>query len=420
MVKIQPGVQLSVVHTTQFKTTRIVVHFLAPLAGADVAARTLLTSVLETASHKYPTQAQLSAHLEEMFGASFGIGVGKEGTLHRVSASLNLLNDRFAQEDLLAQGFALLKEVLMRPLLGEQGFDEALFEREKHNLMLYLQSLQEDRQTQASLALQRLYFQADAAQATPSFGTAELLEQVTNADLLATYQAMLAHDRIEIVVLGDVDGAAAAQLAQDLGFAPREVAAGDLTVHTPAQAVRQQVEIAPVLQAKLNLAYRVPVSFYGPDHYAAVVANELFGGSPLSKLFTNVRERASLAYYASSSLDGLRQLMTVQTGIDAENAPRVQALIQTQLQQVQQGDFTDARLAEIKAGLVSNRETAYDAPRFLARQALLRALLPTQPQSLAEYVAGVNAVDRSQVMQAAQQMQLAAVYCLKGGQDHAD
>uniref|UniRef100_UPI0036F30EB3 EF-P 5-aminopentanol modification-associated protein YfmF n=1 Tax=Lacticaseibacillus jixiensis TaxID=3231926 RepID=UPI0036F30EB3 len=420
MVKIQPGVQLSVVHTTQFKTTRIAVHFLAPLNGANVAARTLLTSVLETASQKYPTQAQLSAHLEAMFGASFGIGVGKEGTLHRVSASLNLLNDRFAQEDLLAQGFALLKEVLLQPLFGKSGFDTDLFDREKHNLMLYLQSLQEDRQTQASLALQRVYFQGDPAQATPSFGTAELLDTVTNADLLATYQAMLAQDRIEIVVLGDVDEAQVVQLAKALDFAPRTVAAQDLTVTTPAAALRQQVETAPVLQAKLNLAYRVPVSFYGPDHYAAVVANDLFGGSPLSKLFTNVREKASLAYYASSSLDGLRQLMTVQTGIDGENAPRVQELIQAQLKQVQQGDFTDARLAEIKAGLVSNRETAYDSPRFLARQALLRALLPSQPQSLAEYVAGINAVDRHQVMQAAMQMQLAAVYCLKGGQDRAD
>ncbi|WP_243680892.1 hypothetical protein [Lacticaseibacillus manihotivorans] len=113
--------------TTQFKTTRIAVHFLAPLAKADVAARTLLTSVLETASRKYPTQSELSAYLEALFGASFGIGVGKEGRMHRVTASMNLLSDQLAQSDLLAQGMAFLKQVLFNPLMVNDRFDEAIF-----------------------------------------------------------------------------------------------------------------------------------------------------------------------------------------------------------------------------------------------------------------------------------------------------
>lgn len=95
-----------------------------------------------------------------MFGASFGIGVAKDGTMHRVTATLNLVADQLAQVPLLAQGFALLHEVLLRPLLVAGQFDRTVFDRERKNLAAYLGSLDEDRQLQASLATLRLYFEA--------------------------------------------------------------------------------------------------------------------------------------------------------------------------------------------------------------------------------------------------------------------
>lgn len=411
--QLSQGVGLTVIPTTQFKTTRIAVHFLAPLAKADVAARTLLTSVLETASRKYPTQSELSAYLEALFGASFGIGVGKEGRMHRVTASMNLLSDQLAQSDLLAQGMAFLKQVLFNPLMVNDRFDEAIFSREQHNLKQYLESLQEDRQTQAALGLQALYFQQDPSQATPSFGTPEGLAKVTAKHLVAVYHQMLAQDRIEIVVLGNVDEAQVQQFAADFDFAPRALAESALDVEVPVHEVLTDQVNAPVIQAKLNLGYHVDTDYFGPKAYATIVANELFGGSALSKLFTNVREKASLAYYASSSFDQARHLVTVQTGIDAEKQTVVLKLIGEQLNQIQQGDFTDAQLQTMKDGLVANRETAYDAPRFLARVGLLESLWPSQPHTLADYIAGVQAVTREQVMQAAEKFDLQAIYCLQ-------
>lgn len=412
-IELTKGVGLTVIPTTQFKTTRIAVHFLAPLAKADVAARTLLTSVLETASRKYPTQSELSAYLEALFGASFGIGVGKEGRMHRVTASMNLLSDQLAQSDLLAQGMAFLKQVLFNPLMVNDRFDEAIFSREQHNLKQYLESLQEDRQTQAALGLQALYFQQDPSQATPSFGTPEGLAKVAAKHLVAVYHQMLAQDRIEIVVLGNVDEAQVQQFAAEFDFAPRALAESALDVEVPVHEVLTDQVNAPVIQAKLNLGYHVDTDYFGPKAYATIVANELFGGSALSKLFTNVREKASLAYYASSSFDQARHLVTVQTGIDAEKQAVVLKLIGEQLNQIQQGDFTDAQLQTMKDGLIANRETAYDAPRFLARVGLLESLWPSQPHTLADYIAGVQAVTREQVMQAAEKFDLQAIYCLQ-------
>ncbi|MCI1893607.1 MAG: insulinase family protein [Lactobacillus sp.] len=411
--ELTQGVYLNVVPTTQFKTTRVAIHFIAPADATTYAARTLLTSVLETSSAAYPTQSLLSAALEQLFGASFGIGVAKDGQMHRVTATLNLVSDQLAQAPLLASGFALLKEVLMHPLLADGEFDAQVFGREQQNLAAYLGSLDEDRQLQASMATQRLYFEGQPAQMTPSFGTITQLEAVTPASLMQTYQQMLAHDQIEIVVLGQVTEADVLPLASALGFAPRAVAPMKLTVDRPVGKFRTKTQTAHVNQAKLNLAYHVDADLYGRKYFANVVAADLFGGSPLSLLFTNVREKASLAYYASAAFDPFRNMMVVQSGIDGQNAKRVQALIAAQLQAVQTGAFADDLLDRIKEGLRNSRQAAYDSPRFLARQELLHALAVNHQPGFAAYAAAIDAVTKAEVQAAAQTWRLQAVYLLK-------
>lgn len=411
-IQLTPGVSLNVLHTEQFKTTRIAVHFLAPAQAATFAARTLLTSVLETSSAKYPTQVALSAALEALFGASFGIGVAKDGTAHRVTATLELVADQLAQIGLLAKGFGLLREVLLNPLIEGGQFSQPVFEREQKNLADYLSSLDEDRQLQANLATQRLYFEGNVDQVTPSFGTVKTLKEVTMPALMTTYRDMIAHDQIEIVVLGNVTEEQVAPLAADLGFQPRETAPLPLTYLQPVAPLRQQEEAAHVNQAKLNLAYQAPSDLYGRAYFANVVMNELFGGSPLSLLFTNVREKASLAYYANSTFDPFRQFLVVQTGIDGTSRDRVQELISAQLAKVIAGEFSDGLLAQIKEGLLNNRQAAYDSPRFLARQELLHALVPAHQPGYAAFAASITAVSKAEVMAAARGLQLQATYFL--------
>nr|WP_225354189.1 insulinase family protein [Lacticaseibacillus saniviri] len=331
-IELTSGVHLNLIQTNQFKTTRISVQFVAPLAQATVTKRTLLTSLLETNSQDYPTQAQLSAHLENMFGASFGIGVAREGRLHRVSATLNLIADRFSDTTLMADGFGFLARILLRPNIREGAFDQATFERERENLADYLASLDDDRQTQAALGLQQLYFASDPDQATPSFGRREDLLTLDAQQMATYYEQMIQEDQIEITVLGQFEEADVIRLAKQFAFTPRAELNQLATYDHEIGEQRSETVQANVNQAKLNFGYHVAIDDFGPAYYAAIVTESLFGGSPLSLLFTNVREKESLAYYASSQLDALRHFMLVQTGIDADSVARVTELVEAQRQ----------------------------------------------------------------------------------------
>lgn len=417
--ELTEGVHLSVVPSKQFKTTRIEIHFLAPLAAETISKRTLLTSLLETSSQAYSTQAAIAAKLEDLYGADFGIGVTKVGQVHRVTAAMTVLADRYAATPLLHDTFQFLGEVLNRPLLNHGLFDEATFLREQKNLGHYIASLAEDRQTDAELKTQQLYFNQGFAQAVPSFGTASGLAAVNLPDLTTTYQTMMAHDSIEVLVLGDVDPQAVRYYVNDLGFSARRPPALAWQYDQPVvDQVKNSIEHAPVQQAKLNFVYHVPTDRYGRKWYANIVAEALFGGSPLSLLFANVREKASLAYYADSMLDQRRHFMVVQTGIDGQNQQWVTELVGQQLEALRIGDFTAARLQAIKDGLLSSRKTNIDSAQMLMRTEFLHNLDAQEAASYQDFAARIEQVSAKDVQLAAQGMKLQATYLL-AGEEHA-
>lgn len=226
---------------------------------------------------------------------------------------------------------------------------------------------------------------------------------------------MISEDQVVITVLGDVQAEKVAALFADWPLAARSQTTPAIAFNLPehAEVVSQTAKVV-AQQAKFDLAYHVSTDLMGPKYAATLVAEELFGGSSLSLLFTNVREKASLAYYASSMLDTFRGLMLVQTGIESKDQARVADLIQQQLAAIVRGDFSDDRLQAIKDGILDHQRAAYDSPRFLTNQALYRLLVPDAPQDFESFASRIQAVDRQAVQQAAAAMKLQATYFLTG------
>lgn len=420
-IQLQPGVNLNVITTEKYKTIRMYLRFSTPHTKKAATQRTLLTSLLETSTLNYPTQTALSAKLAELYGASFGLNVSKRGQIHQVNVGMTIVNGKYLnQPDLFSEAVQFLREVLFYPHIKEGRFDEALFELEKSNLQAYLASLYEDKQTLASLKLQELYFGQDEDQKTPSFSGAKEIETVTNETLVLAHQALLAQDQIDIFVVGDITQEQVLKEMHHLAF--------PLTDRTPIvpfykQALSHQVQearqVEEVLQGKLNLGYATNVYYDQiPERFALSVFNGLFGGFPHSKLFMNVREKASLAYYASSSVDFFRGFLSVQTGIDTQNKDQVLTLITEQLNALQAGDIREEELSQTKAMLKNQFLLSLDNPQALIETAYHQTLLPQTKLSDEEVLRAIEAVTKEQVQTIAQQIQLQAIFFLDGDKNN--
>ncbi|WP_288647427.1 EF-P 5-aminopentanol modification-associated protein YfmF [uncultured Enterococcus sp.] len=415
--QLAEGVNLHVLPTKQYKTIRIFIRFTARLQQEVITKRSLLSSMLETNSLNYPDQTKLSAQLAELYGASFGLSVRKKGNLHWLNAGISFVNGEYVNDpNLFSQAVDFLKEVLFYPNIKNQQFDQLTFDLEKNNLRLYLESLKEDKQTFASYALQELYFENSPEQKIPSLGVVEELDKITARSLAAYYQEMMANDQIDIFVVGDVDPDKAAEAVGQLPFEPRETAHPELFYTQPqVNIVKERQVREPIVQAKLNLAYQTNVYYDEPERFALMVFNGLFGGFPHSKLFMNVREKESLAYYASSSVDTFRGFMSVQTGIDEKNRNQVLRLIHEQLESLRNGEITDLELAQTKAMLRNQYLLSLDSPQAAIEASFLDSWLPETKLSDEEWLKRMESVTIKEIQQVAEQIELQAIFFLAGG-----
>ncbi|MCW1817368.1 EF-P 5-aminopentanol modification-associated protein YfmF [Enterococcus faecium] len=415
--QLAEGVNLHVLPTKQYKTIRIFIRFTARLQQEVITKRSLLSSMLETNSLNYPDQTKLSAKLAELYGASFGLSVRKKGNLHWLNVGISFVNGEYVNDpNLFSQAVDFLKEVLFYPNIKNQQFDQLTFDLEKNNLRLYLESLKEDKQTFASYALQELYFENSPEQKIPSLGVVEEIDKITARSLAAYYQEIMANDQIDIFVVGDVDPDKAAEAVGQLPFEPRETAHPELFYTQPqVNIVKERQVREPIVQAKLNLAYQTNVYYDEPERFALMVFNGLFGGFPHSKLFMNVREKESLAYYASSSVDTFRGFMSVQTGIDEKNRNQVLRLIHEQLESLRNGEITDLELAQTKAMLRNQYLLSLDSPQAAIEASFLDSWLPETKLSDEEWLKRMESVTIKEIQQVAEQIELQAIFFLAGG-----
>lgn len=412
--RLAKGVDLHVIPTKQFKMTHILIDFATPQTTTNATARNLLANLLETSTHLYPTQTALARQMAKLYGAFVSIIVGRVGRLHTVRLRSSFINDHLAERELFSQVVELINQVLFHPLVDGGEFDSPTFRLQSNNLASTIKSLYDDKQFYANQKLLKLYYSDDSVMKNPSFGSIEDLEYCSPASLFETYQKMINQDKVDIFVLGNVDPEKVSSIIRQLPFTDREPNLPDTPFYfqkVHAEVVSDQ-ERQNVSQAKLDLGYHLPIYYRDPLYPAALVFNGLFGGTPYSKLFTNVREKASLAYYASSRLAPFSGLVNVQTGIQSADYETALRMIQQQAVEIQEGQFTPELMREVQDALINQHYAGFDIANNVLEHHLVNQLLSLPEQT--DFAEQVNQVTKDDVMKVAAMMKLQASYLLSG------
>lgn len=415
-IELVKGVNLNIIPSKQFKTTRIFISFIKNIESKkELAERALLANYLEMCSQNYPTQIDIARKLSQMYGASFGSSVDRRGNYQLINFSIDYIESKYlaGNEDLLSEVIEFLKEIIFNPLrVGEnKNFDEETFTRQKNNTITYLKSIKEDKQAYAAAKLRKLYFDNEIQQ-VPSFGESEDVEKLTISDVMDAYQKMLNTDRVEVMISGDVNTDEVVNKFSVLPFKVRNISRASMSyTQEIKQEIVTQIDEEPLSQSKFDMAFRLPVVYRGDLHYAALVFNSLFGGSTLSLLFTVVREKMSMAYYANSNFDPFRQLLVVQTGISYTNKDKVQELILEQLERLRKGNFEDELLEQNKNNLISSYISRLDSQTSALLRAQSAALTGINV-TVEEWLDNLQSVTKDDVMKVAKMVELQATYML--------
>lgn len=415
-IVLQEGVTLYIRKTEQFKTVNFSVKWKTGLDEKKAAQRAVLANILQDSNGRYPTQTEFRNKLDELYGTVLYTDAAKRGETHIVSLYAECVNEEYLSEGgVLDDVLGLLHTTIFEPNLVDGQFDKTIVNREKRSVKERIRSLYDDKTRYAQKRMLELLRPASAASSS-AYGTEELVDALTAEDLLDAYQRMLQEDEVSIYIVGDVDEKAMEEKIRSLSaFKDRpalERKPYEQFTATQKDEVRKR-EKQEMKQGKLHLGFSTPVTFKHPDYPKMQITNGVFGGFAHSKLFMNVREKESMAYYASSSYASHYGLLYVMAGIDAELEEKAVNLIKEQLHALQQGEITDLEMEQTKALLNNGIKSAFDSAR--GQIEVFDQFKELDEQFTAEKMIAVwEAVTKEDVQKMAAEISLEIVYLLSG------
>jgi predicted Zn-dependent peptidase len=148
------------------------------------------------------------------------------------------------------------------------------------------------------------------------------------------------------------------------------------------------------------------------NDFATRLMAALFGGTPSSKLFANVREKMSLCYYCAANYVETKRAMLVDCGVEADQIQKAKEAILAQLEALQQGDFTEEELENTKTALRNSLLSVGDSTSSYTNWYFTQFCKGTYLTPEEENLRYAD-LTREQIMTAAQSMHLDTIYIME-------
>ena len=411
----EPGFRVCSYHTDRFKTGILSVNLVVPLAG-NVAEKSLLPSLLCASCAEYPDLLSLNRKLAELYGAELTPSASKHGENLVLRITMTMIGDRFALdgESISVECARLLCKALFEPNVENGAFRPDEVAREKRIRLDRIEALKSSKRAYAQKQMLELMC-ADEAYSLSVLGEEEDISALTPEQLYASWQDLLKTAFVQLQVVGDLEVEPITALFREYfdRVEDRHVVRGETVVIPFAESVKRGEEEQDIAQSKLVMGFRC--GMHEPfENYAAMrTFTDLFGGGTYSRLFVNVREKQSLCYYCAARLTAAKGILTVQSGVETENAERAEKEIRKQLDEMKAGGVTAEDLEKSKRSMEDFFLSVFDTPEELDGW-LFSQVTDDEFQTPEDLVADMKEVTVEQVIEMANNISLDTVFLLKG------
>lgn len=415
--EIKQGIELHTINTNKFKTNLAAIFLSLPITRENVTYNAMISSVLRRGTKNMPSQEQISKELENMYGATFDCGIDKTGDNHIFKFYLESINDKFLpqnDENMLKSTIEKLLEIVFNPLVENEKFKEEYVEQEKVNVQRRIEAKIDNKARYAiERCIEEMY--KDQPYGLYKFGYVEDLKDINASKLYEHYKTLINICKIDIFVSGNIENDISELVENNEniqklnGREPNYIK----TQYIEKEQVEENeiTESMDVTQGKLIMGLDVNLKDQ-KEKYVASVYNAVLGGSATSKLFQEVREKASLAYTASSNFIRHKGNIIISCGIEIKNYEKALEIIRKQLEDIKQGNITDDEFENAKKGIIStikgiteeqDTEITYYFGQTLSQEQV----------NIEDYIKIIEEISKQQVIDIANRITTNTIYFLK-------
>lgn len=413
-INLGNNINLNLIKTDKFKSNLLSAYFIRPLDREEVTKNTLIPMVLKRGTKDYPTNLDLQKKLEEMYGANFNIGVNKKGDRQVVKFSMEWANGDYLHDPEYDYEITqILKDIIYKPVVKEGNFNSSYVKQEKKNLEKVINGKIDNKR---SFAIDRCIEEMckDEKFSIYHLGYTEDLESIDEKNLFEHYKSFLNTSPIELFYVGTFDEKFINHLKEMFSMEREDIVKiEEDPLFMPTDKVKYIEDSLDVNQGKLVIGYRAGIGHKDKLYNGLILASNIFGGGPNSKLFREVREKESLAYYISSSVNKYKSIIIVDGGIEFDKYEETKSIVERELEKLKAGDFTQEDMNIGKSAVKTSMESIGDSIALIS-EFFFNQLLGDEKRSLEEIIEDFNSTTKEEVIQAANKIKIDTVYFMNG------
>lgn len=416
---IKEGINIHCISNNKFKTNLISVFITIPIKRETVTLNALIPAILKDGTQNLKTQEEINIKLEELYGATFDCGVDKIGDNQILKFYLETINDNYtlSHENMMKEALELILDIILNPYIKDESFNSKYLEMEKENVKNLIQGKIDNKDKYAfERCIEEMY--KSKPYGIYKYGYVADLKNVNANELYHHYKELLNTAKIDIFISGEIDENETIKAIEENENVkklnerkPQYIINNEQTEKKESVDIKTIQESKDITQGKLVIGMDIHCT-EANSRYSVKLYNIILGESATSKLFQNVREKASLAYTARSNYVRQKQNIFIRCGIEIDKYDEALNIIKEQIEDMKQGNFTEKDLKDAKQYMFSGLKAIEDEQSseivYYFGEELTGKFI-----SFEEYAKNLERVTKEDIIKIAKTIEINTIYFLK-------
>ena len=405
----------------KFKSVFVSVNFFLPIDELTASRNALLALVMKKSSSVFASEKELERKLASLYDARLDVDIDKFSNSLCLKYTIECING-VKDINVVDDAISILYDIILNPKIvmqdGNKAFEPEIVSREKQNL---LQKIVEERDNKRKYALKQLekYMFKNSGYGINLLGNLESINNISGEELFAHYEYMLKNSNIVVEAVGNLCGHENIandiynHIIQNIDNNPSFECERIVDLFSASHEPEINKEIQDINQSVLTIGCSLG-DISKEDSYKAMVYAQVLGGSPASKLFQNVREKESLAYFAKAMYNRQKEAIYLFSGIAPQNYDKAKKVMLNQLEEIKNGNVTDIELNAAKQNIIFGYNDARDSKYEYAKIILANEMYFKNQVEIDKILEKIRSVTLSDVIDIANKVKVEQVFLLGG------
>lgn len=409
---------LNMIKNNHFKSIVISIQFKNKILKENITLNSLLSDVLIYSSKKYPNKIAITNKTRDLYGTYISSDISRVGDAMIIDIYASILNEKYTEEKMLEKNIEFLKEIIFNPNIKNKKFDSLTFNIIKKRLKSTLEDIKDNQTRYTQL---KMLEHMDEIVKSYSFNIDGYLDDLAKIDekmLYDYYQKLMKNSNIDIYVIGDIKFKEMENIIKSkLKF--NNLNNQKLEFFIPVNKVLEKEikETSTFNQSKIAIGCKIKDGNNDKEIlYPLFLYNNILGGNTDSKLFTNIRERKSYAYYINSNLYISDNLIIINAGISKNNYRDVLKMIKHEMNEMKLGNFTEKDITSAKNNFTNAITTIEDS--IFAILNMYSSVDMLGVDDIDTRLKMINKLTKEDIMQVADKIYIDTVYLLEEGNNN--